>query len=77
MAKKNTEKTGKKTKPKGTTVQATIPEEQFNAIKKLDGVLGVGINGVVSNIIHSWLHQQDWFSDIIKEKIKGKKNVKK
>lgn len=63
----------KKTKPKGILVNANIPSEQFNAIKKLDGVLGVGINGVVSNIIHSWLHQQDWFSDIIKDKIKDKR----
>ena len=63
----------KKPKPSGESVSAKIPKEQYNVIKKLDGVLGVGINGVVGNIIHSWLHQQEWFSDIIRERIKGKK----
>lgn len=62
-----------KEKPKGEVVHATIPKEQYEAIKKLEGVLGVGVNGVVANIIHSWLYQQEWFNEIIKNKMKEKK----
>ena len=60
----------KKPKPSGISVNAKIPEEQFKAIQKLDGTLGVGINGVVANIIHSWLYQQSWFNDLVKDKLK-------
>ena len=63
----------KKEKPKGESVHATIPKEQYEAIKKLEDVMGVGENGVVANIIHSWLYQQEWFVDIVKEKIRGKR----
>tara|TARA_Y100000310_G_scaffold342430_1_gene445666 strand:+ start:808 stop:1005 length:198 start_codon:yes stop_codon:yes gene_type:complete len=61
-----------KKKGKGVSVHATIPIEQFKAIKKLEGVLGTGVNGVVANIVHNWLYQQEWFNDIVKEKLKKK-----
>tara|TARA_Y100000310_G_scaffold292363_1_gene321051 strand:- start:2161 stop:2355 length:195 start_codon:yes stop_codon:yes gene_type:complete len=57
-------------KKKGVSVHATIPVEQFKAIKKLEGVLGTGVNGVVANIVQNWLYQQEWFNDIVKEKLK-------
>lgn len=63
----------RKPKPTGIVVSARIPEGQFNAIKQLDGTLGVGLNGVVANIIHSWFTDQEWFVDIIKDKIKNEK----
>ncbi|MAG08266.1 hypothetical protein CMO89_02240 [Candidatus Woesearchaeota archaeon] len=59
-------------KKKGVSVHATIPMEQFKAIKKLEGTLGTGVNGVVANIVHNWLYQQDWFHEIVKEKLKKK-----
>ncbi|MBA7671944.1 hypothetical protein ES703_80113 [subsurface metagenome] len=59
---------------KGILVNATIPQEQYEAIKKLEGVMGTNENGVVSNIINMWLYSQDWFLDIVKQKIN--KNVK-
>jgi len=58
---------------KGIIVSATIPQEQYKAILKLEGVMGVGRNGVVANIINMWLYSQDWFSDTIKKQIKGAK----
>ena len=39
---------------KGILVNATIPQEQYEAIKKLEGVMGTNENGVVSNIINMW-----------------------
>jgi len=54
----------------GIEVKAKIPEEQYKVIEKLEGVLGVTKNGVVAHIINSWLTQQDWFNDIVKEKVK-------
>lgn len=55
---------------KGFTVNATIPKEQYEAIKKLEGTIGTGNNGVVANIINMWLYSQDWFLDEIKNKVK-------
>jgi len=57
---------------KGVLVNATIPQEQYETIKKLEGVMGTNENGVVSNIINMWLYSQDWFLDIIKQQIKKK-----
>jgi len=57
---------------KGILVNATIPQEQYEAIKKLEGVMGTNENGVVSNVINMWLYSQDWFLDIIKQRIKKK-----
>ena len=57
---------------KGVLVNATIPQEQYDSIKKLEGVMGTNENGVVSNIINMWLYSQDWFLDIIKQQIKKK-----
>ncbi len=57
---------------KGILVNATIPREQYDAIKKLEGVMGTNENGVVSSIINMWLYSQDWFLDIIKQQIKKK-----
>lgn len=59
-----------KSKQSGETVTATIPKEQSDMIEKLDGTLGVGKSGVVSSIINSWFEQQDWYRDIIKEKVR-------
>ena len=60
----------KKNKPKGEKIQANIPKEQYDAICKLDGTMGVGVNGVVANIISAWLLEQGWFNEIIKKKVK-------
>ncbi|MBA7694331.1 hypothetical protein ES703_102939 [subsurface metagenome] len=57
---------------KGVLVNATIPQEQYDSIKKLEGVMGTNENGVISNIINMWLYSQDWFLDIIKQQIKKK-----
>jgi hypothetical protein len=57
---------------KGVLVNATIPKEQHQAIKKLEGIMGTNENGVVSNIISMWLYSQEWFSEIIKNKVKQK-----
>ncbi len=57
---------------KGILVNATIPQQQYEAIKKLEGVMGTNENGVVSNIINMWLYSQDWFLDIIKQRINKK-----
>ena len=62
---------------KGFTVNATIPKEQYESIKKLEGVMGTSENGVVSNIINMWLYSQDWFLDIIKTQIKQKTKTQK
>ncbi len=58
---------------KGVLVNATIPPEQYQALKKLEGIMGTNENGVVSNIINMWLCSQDWFLQIIKGKIEEKK----
>ncbi len=63
------EKDKKKSKSTGQVVHATIPKEQYIIIEALDGTLGVGINGVVANIINSWLEQQEWYKEIIKKKV--------
>lgn len=55
---------------KGILVNATIPQEQYDAIKKLESTMGTNENGVVSNIINMWLYSQGWFLDIVKQKIK-------
>ena len=60
---------------KGVLVNATIPSEQYQALKKLEGIMGTNENGVVSNIINMWLYSQDWFLEIIKNKIKQNKDV--
>jgi len=52
---------------KGVLVNATIPQEQYVAIKKLEGIMGTNENGVISNIINMWLYSQNWFLDIIKQ----------
>lgn len=57
---------------KGVLVNATIPQEQYETIKKLEGIMGTNENGVVSNIINMWLYSQEWFLDIIKQQIKKK-----
>ena len=57
---------------KGILVNATIPQEQYDAIKKLEGVMGTNENGVVSNILNMWLYSQDWFLEIVKQQIKKK-----
>jgi len=58
---------------KGVLVNATIPIEQYSAIKKLEGIMGTNENGVISNIINMWLYSQDWFLDLIKREQTGKK----
>jgi len=58
---------------KGILVNATIPSEQYSAIKKLEGIMGTNENGVVSNIISMWLYSQTWFLDIIKQQQINKK----
>jgi len=58
---------------KGILVNATIPSEQYSAIKKLEGIMGTNENGVVSNIISMWLYSQTWFLDIIKQQQMNKK----
>lgn len=63
------EKDKRKSKSTGQVVHATIPKEQYRIIEALDGTLGVGINGVVANIINSWLEQQEWYKEIIKKKV--------
>jgi hypothetical protein len=63
------EKDKKKSKSTGQVVHATIPKEQYRIIEALDGTLGVGTNGVVANIINSWLEQQEWYKEIIKKKV--------
>lgn len=57
---------------KGFVVSATLPKEQYEAVRRLEGSLGTGYNGVVANIISMWLYSQDWFLEIIKNKIKQK-----
>lgn len=61
---------------KGFTVNATIPKEQYEAIKKMEGIIGTSENGVISNIINMWFYSQDWFLEIIKEQIKQKSKTK-
>ena len=63
-------KSRKKPKSSGFPVSATIPEDQYKAIVKLEGILGVGLKGVVANIIHSWLYEQDWFKERVRDKLK-------
>ena len=58
---------------KGVLVNATIPIEQYSAIKKLEGIMGTNENGVISNIINMWLYNQDWFLELIKREQTGKK----
>ena len=74
MAKPNSddEKAERKSKSSGKSVNARIPEEQYDMIQKLDGVLGVGESGVVASIINSWFEQQDWYREKIKEKANKK-----
>jgi hypothetical protein len=62
---------------KGVLVNATIPLEQYQSLKKLEGIMGTNENGVVSNIINMWFCSQDWFLEIIKDKIKEKRIDKK
>jgi len=57
---------------KGVLVNATIPQEQYEVIKKLEGIMGTNENGVVSNIINMWLYSQEWFLDIIKQQTRKK-----
>lgn len=57
----------------GEQVHATIPKEQYEAIIRLEGIMGVDRNGVVANIISMWLYSQDWFMEIIKKQIKKEK----
>jgi hypothetical protein len=57
---------------KGIVVHATIPITQYKMIKELEGMLGTSENGVVSNIIQSWLYDQEWFKEKISKKIGGK-----
>lgn len=54
----------------GIVVHATIPREQYEAIKKLEGTLGTSENGVIAHIIGMWLSSQDWFLELIRNKIK-------
>ena len=61
---------------KGILVNATIPQYQYETIKKLEGVLGTNENGVISNIISMWLYNQEWFLEIIKNKSKQNRNEK-
>jgi hypothetical protein len=63
---------GGKEGKKGVLVNATIPQEQYNAIRKLEGIMGTNENGVISNIINMWLYSQDWFLELIKNRIKQK-----
>jgi hypothetical protein len=56
----------------GILVHATIPKDQNEAIEKLVGTLGVSKNDVVGSIINSWLIQQDWYRELIKERVKQK-----
>lgn len=70
MDKKNNQTQDHKPKSSGSKVSATIPKDQYEMIEKLDGTLGVGTNGVVSSIINSWFEQQDWYRDMIREKVK-------
>ncbi len=58
---------------KGILVNATIPSEQYSAIKRLEGIMGTNENGVVSNIINMWLYSQTWFLDLIKQQQISKK----
>ena len=58
---------------KGEKVHATIPKEQYEAIKKLEGVMGIDGNSVVANIINMWLYSQDWFLEIIKRQVEKEK----
>ena len=73
MMKKEEEVSGARKGKKGEQVHATIPKEQYEAIKKLEGVMGVDGNSVVANIIGMWLYSQDWFLDIIKKQVKKDK----
>lgn len=59
---------------RGMLVNATIPKDQYKAIVKLEGTMGVSRNEVVGNIINMWLYSQNWFLEIINQKVKeGKK----
>lgn len=71
MAKGQKKEEGARAGKKGEKVYATIPKEQFEAIKKLEGTMGVDGNGVVANIIGMWLCSQDWFMEIIKKQVKS------
>ena len=77
MAKKKNSTTeenkGTREGKKGEQVHATIPKEQYDAIKKLEGSMGVDGNGVVANIITMWLYSQDWFMEIIKKQVTNNK----
>lgn len=55
----------------GVVVHATIPKYQYEAIKKLEGTLGTSENGVIAHIIGMWLSSQDWFLELIRNKIKA------
>jgi hypothetical protein len=68
------DKNEKKKKSVGQIVHATIPIEQYKIIEALDGTLGVGVNGVVANIINSWLEQQEWYKELIKKKVEKYEN---
>lgn len=70
MDKRRTVSEERKQKSAGKKVYATVPKEQYEMIEKLDGTLGVGTNGVVSSIINSWFEHQEWYGDIIKDKVK-------
>lgn len=56
----------------GEKVYATIPKEQYEAIKRLEGTMGVDVNRVVASILSMWLYSQDWFLEIIKKQVKSK-----
>lgn len=71
MVKKKVKESARKGK-KGEQVHATIPKEQYEAIKRLEGTMGVDGNSVVANIINMWLYAQDWFLEVIKGKEKKK-----
>ncbi len=73
---KTEESDGARKGKKGEQVHATIPKEQYDAIKKLEGTMGIDGNSVVANIINMWLYSQDWFLDIVKKQVKKDKNSK-
>lgn len=67
MAKENEQKKEKS----GALIQATIPIAQKDIINNiLIGRLGTNESDVVGKIISMWFYDQDWFNDMIKNKIK-------
>ena len=72
-AKKTEEDKGTRKGKVGELVSAKVPKEQFEAILKLEGIMGVDRSGVVANIISLWLYSQDWFSDMVKKHVGEKK----